>query len=132
MTRDAELLDQTKGGQQFRFGEDYFREDLFVEEIETPGAKIDQVDQENSDRDEENGHDADEPFEQALEHAETEAGGTGNVNPETWPSLLRHRASKLRRQIGVVDSTRRAALRGPGRITRRCTTGIPHVRHTFS
>ena len=66
MAGDAELLDQSKRGEQLRMIEDDFSENLLVKQIETPRPKPDQINNENgqSDRDDCDNHP--EPFQNAF------------------------------------------------------------------
>src|SRR5207237_8188 len=68
---DPELFDQAKRREQFRFAENSFGKSLFVEKIQAPRPKPNQIDQENRERDDGEEGDRKEPLQDAPKHEST-------------------------------------------------------------
>jgi hypothetical protein len=71
VTGDPELLNQTELRQQLWFAENDFGKNLVVKKIQAPGAKPNQVDQKNRERDDREENDRKEPLQNALKHRST-------------------------------------------------------------
>ncbi len=65
---DAELFNQPKRGEQLRFAENRFRENLLVKEIQASRPEINQIDQQNHERDNDRDHDPKEILQHGLKH----------------------------------------------------------------
>src|ERR1043166_244525 len=71
VTRDSELLDQSDRRKQFRFAEHHFSKNLFVEKIETPRTKPDQIDEENRHQNHNQRENPEQQFEDPFEHMQS-------------------------------------------------------------
>src|SRR6202048_851887 len=65
---DAELLNQSKRGEELRLAKDRFRENLFVKMIQVPGPEPDQISQENRRRDDNGDNNPEKIFQDGLKH----------------------------------------------------------------
>src|SRR6266705_2260778 len=105
MTGDAELLDQAKLRQQFRLAENNFGENFFVEKIQAPGTKPNQVDQKNRERDDREENDRKEPLQNVFEHESRWSPLNADWSIKTCSRLAlsrRNRDLQTRRQSAVA------------------------------
>src|SRR5688572_30784652 len=85
MTSDAKLLDQSQRGKQLRLFEQHLDEDLFVKEIQAPGAEPDEVDGGNGRHQEQDGQNAESPLQGASDHPRLFRSRRSSVNLKFTP-----------------------------------------------
>jgi hypothetical protein len=68
VTGNAEAFDEAERGEQLRLFEENLREDLFVKQIQVPGAEPNEIDQKDREDDDEQKQESPDPFQYSSKH----------------------------------------------------------------